>query len=1058
MGTASVFTIASAISAHAQNQQVAQAQVAQEEIPETVLVTGSLIRGTAAVGVPVTNLGVRDFKTSGSLSTADLFRTIPVANVAPGAAATNSGGHLEREIRVNIRGLDQTGPRSLMMVDGMRFPPQADGICAIDPSIIPALALDHVDILADGASATYGSDAIAGVLNIILKRRFDGAVTQFNFSVGDAHGEHYQASQLWGRTWDGGGITLTYEWTDESPVSGRSHSKYTGDYSPWGLDNRIPIGSSMPATLSTGNPSSTLGTTCTNCYAVPKGAGTNWDPGTTGIGPLLPSSAAPFTWAAISSGGPTGTGNEFDPFRQGNGYEIAPQQRNSAVITLDQRLTKDISFYGSAFYSNRRVQQRVAEGATQVTNDLLRVAVPTFNPYYPTGAPTNLRVAYDIAIEIPPQLNAYELSHRYQYGLNIELPYGWHGQIYDSRSYDTNRYYYIANGGPVNVSAVSAALGWTIGATAAAGTTAIAAWTKPASIPYLNVFCDARVHTCNSPTTLNYVTGTRFLDDIFTIEEKGTKFDGPLFDLPAGQVKAAVGGTYTSFDVIAHRGNNTGTTNLILNPFVDAEPYNVWAGFVQVNVPVFGEGFNFPFFRKFDLEGSWRHDQYHGTLQGATSNPKVGFNWLLSEDMGVSIRGGWGTSFRFANAGEYSGVFSDALNDWNLPASANNLSIQCQPGGGPAAGSAAADLYAVGFACNSQPGGLSNAGGPHPWLRNYVSAATGLPTTREGGMVLKPESATNWSLGAEFAPQTILRGLDVQATWYSVKINGVLNAFNNPTGGTVANPTQRFHYILPSDLGCPVAQNATPALCAPFEVMVNAVLADSNNVAPLNSTTLIYWINDGSTANSGFLKVEGIDWQASYDVDLGDFGALNTGIAGTYYLHRYSLTSAGGTIVDEYHQDLAAIGGLPQNGVETLPRMRYRARLGWSNGQWDVTGFVNYQSHFYHTQNSPPNVNLQCTTNGGTAGGGTFPCAISGYSNLLPAWYSFDLSVGYDTGETPANEYLRHVGIQFVVQNLMGIHPAFQYGPSNTGRTIAAYDILKSDQGRTFVMTLTKTW
>src|SRR6185295_15501577 len=111
----------------------------------------------------------------------------------------------------------------------------------------------------------------------------------------------------------------------------------------------------------------------------------------------------------------------------------------------------------------------------------------------------------------------------------------------------------------------------------------------------------------------------------------------------------------------------------------------------------------------------------------------------------------------------------------------------------------------------------------------------------------------------------------------------------------------------------------------------------------------IYWINDGSTANSGFLKVEGIDWQASYYVDLGDFGALNTGIAGTYYLHRYSLTSAGGTIVDEYHQDLAAIGGLPQNGVETLPRMRYRARLGWSNGQWDVTGFVNYQSHFYHT-------------------------------------------------------------------------------------------------------------
>src|SRR5256885_6982103 len=132
----------------------------------------------------------------------------------------------------------------------VRFPPQADGICAIDPSIIPALALDRIDILADGASATYGSDAIAGVINIILKRGFDGAVTQFNYSVGDAGGAHYQAGQLWGRTWDGGDITLTYEWTDEAPVYGTAHSKYTANYSPWGLDDRTPLAASLPGTIS----------------------------------------------------------------------------------------------------------------------------------------------------------------------------------------------------------------------------------------------------------------------------------------------------------------------------------------------------------------------------------------------------------------------------------------------------------------------------------------------------------------------------------------------------------------------------------------------------------------------------------------------------------------------------------------------------------------------------------------------------------------------------------------------------------------------------------------
>src|SRR6266404_9105801 len=152
MGSASLLTLTNVLAAQA--QQLAQAQMAQAgEVPEQVLITGSLIHGTAAVGVPVTNLSVQDFKTTGAQTTADLFRTIPVANVSPGAVATNSGGHQERETRVNIRGLDQTGPRSLMMVDGIRFPPQADGICAIDPSIIPAHAMDRIDILADGASA-----------------------------------------------------------------------------------------------------------------------------------------------------------------------------------------------------------------------------------------------------------------------------------------------------------------------------------------------------------------------------------------------------------------------------------------------------------------------------------------------------------------------------------------------------------------------------------------------------------------------------------------------------------------------------------------------------------------------------------------------------------------------------------------------------------------------------------------------------------------------------------------------------------------------------------------
>jgi len=80
--------------------------------------------------------------------------------------------------------------------------------------------------------------------------------------------------------------------------------------------------------------------------------------------------------------------------------------------------------------------------------------------------------------------------------------------------------------------------------------------------------------------------------------------------------------------------------------------------------------------------------------------------------------------------------------------------------------------------------------------------------------------------------------------------------------------------------------------------------------------------------------------------------------------------------------------------------MRYRARLvgatvlGRLPASWTT-------SAFFHTQNAPPNANFQCLVAGGTVGGGTFPCLISNYNNIEPSYYTFDLSIGYDTGVIP---------------------------------------------------------
>jgi outer membrane receptor protein involved in Fe transport len=1090
LGTASLLTLADAIAAR--GQEVAQAQMAQalpEEAPENVLITGSLIHGATAVGVPVTNLSPQDYAMTGALTTSDLFRTIPTATVSPGPVATQSGANIARNTRVNIRGLDTNAAvRTLLMVDGIRFPPQADGGCTVDPSIIPGIALDRIDVLVDGASATYGSDAIAGVINIILKRGYDGAITELRAGV--AKGKNmYQASQLWGRTWDGGDITLSYEWLDDSPILGNEHSNFTLNFSPWGLDNRTPIRSSIPGTVSAGavNAPNALGTNCTNCWAIPHGTGVNFVAGTTGLGPLNPFSASTLNWSVFgtaANGGPTnpqaGTRNAFNPYTIA--WYDAAQQRNAGTLTVDQKLTKDITFEGEAFYSNRRAEYLNPSNLSPSSNNDLQIAVPTFNPYYPTGgAPTNLRVSYNMGIESPSFTDAYEVSARYMGAINIALPYGWNGRLYYSETFDKSLSHV---GGEVNQNAVSAALGWTIAATAPVGTTpGVATWTKPANIPYMNLFCDPTQFQCNSPMTLSYVTGLRQFTEVYHLNEKGANFDGPLFALPAGEVKGAIGANLSSYNFNFQVFDNTSASTLLLPLLVDGLGKQVWATYTQVNIPVFGDDLNFPLMRKFDFEASWRHDQY-SDLGSGTSNPKMAFNWVVSQDIGLTLRGSWGTSFRAPEFSEQSGLVKNAIAGWNsqLFPQAANILVNCgadpQSGAGrlinPGPGLTGwTGVYGNGAsgapaACgaNAQPVGVSllGAGGTaiNAGFRDYVNTQ---------GKLLHPETSQNYSFGAEFAPSAFLKGLDVQATWYSVKINGVLQGFANPNTGSFNQAGLGFSYIVPTDIaiagvdvaGC--SNNNTPTTCPEFESMVQKLLADPRNPVNKAITTSVLWINDGGTFNAGYTKLTGIDFNASYDFDTGDLGAWNVGITGTYYLHRYTanntsdaLNPAAAVPTDDFHTTLGTLGGVAQNGVTGTPQMRYRARLGWSSGPWSVTGFMDYVSHFYHTQNAPPNVNYQCLVTGGTVGGGSLPCAILGYTNLEPSYYTFDLSVGYNTGDAPANEYLKNLQIQLVAQNIMDRHPAFEYRIGTGGGNPAAFDILKSDQGRTLTLIFTKQW
>src|SRR5258706_13670604 len=105
LGTASFLALFNSLSAQAQVAQAQTAQASPQEVPEQVPITGSRFRGTAAVGVRVTNLRPEDIRTTGAFSASDLFRSIPEFNVIPGPAGT-AAANTERGSRVDLRQLD----------------------------------------------------------------------------------------------------------------------------------------------------------------------------------------------------------------------------------------------------------------------------------------------------------------------------------------------------------------------------------------------------------------------------------------------------------------------------------------------------------------------------------------------------------------------------------------------------------------------------------------------------------------------------------------------------------------------------------------------------------------------------------------------------------------------------------------------------------------------------------------------------------------------------------------------------------------------------------------
>jgi iron complex outermembrane receptor protein len=193
------------------------ADEAAEEGSKEIIVTGTLIRGTAPVGSSSISLGVADLESSGAISSNALLASIPQVTNYFNRVPVSDLGIAVNQIQVsrpnlrNISGNNASSSATLILVDGHRLASAGVNQASIDPDLIPTGAIERVEVVTEGGSATYGADAVAGVINFITRRKFDGVNVGGSFGFAKNYWQ-YDGSLTAGKTWENGSAYISYSY------------------------------------------------------------------------------------------------------------------------------------------------------------------------------------------------------------------------------------------------------------------------------------------------------------------------------------------------------------------------------------------------------------------------------------------------------------------------------------------------------------------------------------------------------------------------------------------------------------------------------------------------------------------------------------------------------------------------------------------------------------------------------------------------------------------------------------------------------------------------------
>jgi iron complex outermembrane receptor protein len=825
------------------------------QAPQEIVVTGTRIRGIAPVGsatIPITRDTIAQ---QGAASTNDILRDVPQITNFGAQASQIGGGTIQNSNinntyanSVNLRGLGTTA--TLTLIDGHRIAPGGPSAAFVDVDTIPAIALERVEVVADGASAIYGSDAVAGVVNLRIREPFDGAETQIGGGISDGTSsvalEHTQNSELYEK--------------DRPNLYNDNLTAYGG----------APVSDiSFPGNVFIGG----------KAYPIPSGQnGQN------------------FTLSQLGSSSAPNRQSIYDD------TGILPAEiRDTFLTKYNQQVTDSIKFFGEAFYTDRKFKTNLvaansgAGGYTVPSTNPYSPCAPTANQVNTVGAacPANgsLSVLYSWLGDLGP-VERFGFSQVYDFtnGLEFRLPYDWKATATTNYSVDSEYNHALA----INTNAVNTLLappGATVNVNVPG--TGLVAVTHPTSIPSLNLFCG--IGNCNSPASLAYISGVSITRSDFTREDATLNADGPLFSLPGGTVRLAVGGEFIH-DHINNLTYGTSNTATVTSPGIEGpstEARDVDSAYGELYVPVIGTANAIPFVKRLDLSIAGRFDHYSDF--GGTTNPKLGLNWVPID--GLTLHASYGTSFR-----------APTLSDIN-PLSTAVIFVNTAAG---AALSGASNTVAT---------------------TNYSAL-----TTVGGHAGLKPETATTYSYGFDYKP-TFLEGFALSVNYYNIDFQNRIDtpAYNagfptNVNASPIYDP-----YIVYNPTYYPgrstITQTQFNALVAAKEASTNPSVAG----APPAASNVVAVI-DGTRQNSGTLLTSGFDFNANYHWNTS-WGRWQVGGSATYVLDYKYAQVPGGTVLN-YVNVYSTIGSPLQ--------FRGRAQFGWSQGPAAATVFVNYENGYHY--------------------------------------------------------------------------------------------------------------